>query len=191
MGTVNPMENQAASGADDASEADRLLATYLRDHFAGSSAGLSLVRRLRQTNAGTPVDDVLAPIELEIAEDRRSLQAIMTGLGVEPSSFKAAVGLVAEVIGRLKVNGRLVRRSPSSTVVELEGLAAGIASKRNFWRALRMIADERDALDLDGLDTLIDRATAQYDRVVDAHDRAADEAFARAGNSRRELHSLQ
>jgi hypothetical protein len=185
------MENQSASRPDDASEADRLLATYLRDHFAGSSAGLALIRRLRQTNAGTRLDDVLAPIEVEIVEDRQSLQAIMTRLGVEPSSLKATVGSLAEVIGRLKVNGRLLRRSPSSTLVELEGLAAGIATKRNLWRALRTIADKRDELDPKALDALLDRATAQYDRVVDAHDRAAGEAFARSGQAARELHSTR
>jgi hypothetical protein len=181
-GTVNPMENQRVARPDDQREAERLLGTYLRDHFAGSTAGLALVRRLRAANAGTALDDVLAPIEAEIAEDRRALQAMMSGLGVEPSVFKSAVGAVAELVGRAKINGRVMRRSPSSSVVELEGLAAGIATKRNLWRALRTIAD-RDGLDAEKLDTLIDRATAQYDRVVDAHDRAAGEAFARPGRA--------
>jgi hypothetical protein len=177
------MENQRVARPADDREADRLLGTYLRDHFAGSTAGLALVRRLRQANAGTPLDHVLAPIEGEIAEDRRALQAMMSAVGVEPSVFKSAVGAVAELVGRVKINGRVVRRSPSSSVVELEGLAAGIATKRNLWRALRMIAANRDGLDAEELDTLIERATAQYDRVVDAHDRAAGGAFTRPGRA--------
>jgi hypothetical protein len=163
------------------SDPDRLLAVYLRDHFAGSTAGLALVRRCRRESAGTPLDHVLAGIDVEIDEDRRTLRGIMSRLGVEPSAFKSAVGSVSEKIGRLKGNGRLFRPSPSSRVVELEGLAAGIITKRNLWRALRAAAPERGAVDVAELETLIERATSQFERVVDAHQRAAREAFAAPG----------
>jgi hypothetical protein len=165
-------------------ERDRVLAVYLRDHFAGSTAGLALVRRCRRDNAGTPLDEVLAGVEVEIDEDRRSLEAIMSRLGIEPSAFKAAVGSIGEMIGRLKGNGRLVRPSPSSPVVELEGLAAGIITKRNLWRALRAAASEHNVLDVAELETLIARATSQFERVVDAHEQAARRAFATPGGIR-------
>ena len=50
-----------------ASEVDRPLAVYLRDHFAGATAGLALVRRCRREHAGTPLDSTLASIEAQIS----------------------------------------------------------------------------------------------------------------------------
>jgi hypothetical protein len=172
------MESHDATRRSDAGASDRLLATYLRDHFAGSTAGLALIRRCRRNNAGDPLDDLLGPIETQIVEDRQALLEIMASLGVAPSSLKSALGSMAEMVGRLKTNGRIFNYSASSRVVELEGLAAGIATQRNLWRALRAAAAHYQALHSDQLDTLIGRATSQYDRVVEAHGWAAAEAFA-------------
>jgi hypothetical protein len=164
-------------------EPDRALAVYLRDHFAGSTAGLALARRCRREYGGTALGEVLAPIEAEIEEDRRALQAIMSRLGVTPSSFKSALGAVAEAVGRLKSNGRIFRRSPSTPLVELEGLAAGIVTKRNLWRSLRAVASGWvPVLDVGELDRLIERATSQLDRVLAAHEQRARDAF---GSSQR------
>jgi hypothetical protein len=168
------MNEQRDSAMD---ESNNPLSVYLRDHYAGSAAGLALVQRCRKANRGTPVDDVLAGIETEIEEDRSSLLDIMSRLGVTPSAFKAAVGTFSEVVGRLKSNGRIVSRSPSSTVVELEGLAAGIATKGNLWRALRAAAPHHAELDVAELDRLIERATDQVARVVVLHDQQAEQAF--------------
>jgi hypothetical protein len=156
---------------------DRAVAVYLRDHFAGSTAGLALVRRCRRENAGTPLAEVLAGVEVEIAEDRHALERMMSRLGVAPSAIKSAMGSAAELVGRLKSNGRIVRRSPVTPVVELEGLAAGIVTKRNLWRTLRQATASQRALDLAELDRLIEGATSQFERIVEAHDRAAREAF--------------
>jgi hypothetical protein len=158
---------------------DAPLAVYLRDHYAGSAAGLALVQRCRRAHAGTR--DVLAAMEAEIEEDRRSLLDIMGRLGVAPSAFKATVGRLSELVGRLKTNGTLVRRSPSSTVVELEGLAAGVATKANLWRSLRAAAPHHPQLDESELDRLAERAADQLERLVVLHDQAARNAFASTG----------
>ena len=150
---------------------------YLRDHFAGATAGLALARRCRRNNAGTGLDAELAGIETEIDEDRRRLQAMMSRLGVAPSPLKSTLGSFAELVGRLKGNGRIVRPSPVSPVVELEGLAAGIVTKRNLWRSLRVAAPNHGGLDIAELDLLEERATSQLARVTTAHDRAAEGAF--------------
>ena len=67
--------------------------------------------------------------------------------------------------------------SPSSRVVELEGLLAGIDAKRNLWRSLRTAAAARPALAETALDDLIARATSQRDRLLVEHERAARNAF--------------
>ncbi|HET9602408.1 MAG TPA: hypothetical protein VFP08_12500 [Acidimicrobiales bacterium] len=167
--------------ADTSQVAGRLLAIYLRDHRAGATAGLRLVRRCRDANAGSEMGETLSTLEQEIRRDCEVLEAVMAHLGVRPSRFKAIIAGAAEVAGRLKSNGRIMRRSPSSTVVELEALAAGIITKRNLWRALRAITpDYAGALDGAELDDLTKRATAQFERVVDAHGQAAKDAFGAA-----------
>ena len=158
-------------------EPHRLLAIYLNDHLGGSAAGLALVRRCRRSNAGTPLDRVLIDVEAEIEADQRTLEALMVRLGIGRNRVKRTLGSIAEFAARLKGNGRLVRYSPLSRVVELEGLAAGIVTKRSLWRSLRAIADRHPALDAAALDILVARATSQYDRVIAEHDRAAEIAF--------------
>ena len=98
----------------DVGQVDRPLAVYLRDHFAGATAGLALVRRCRREHAGTPLDTTLAGIEAQIDEDRRSLEDTMARLGIRPSGFKSALGSLGETVGRLKGNGRVISPSPSS-----------------------------------------------------------------------------
>ena len=154
---------------------DRLLQVYLRDHFAGSAAGLALVRRCRRNNP--ELDAELADIESEIDADRQSLLVIMSRLGVTPSTFKAALGSFAEFLGRLKANGRIVRSSPLSPLVELEGLSAGIFTKGNLWRSLSAAAGSHHAFDVGELDVLLQRATSQLERVAVLHDRVAASVF--------------
>lgn len=164
------------------SESRRLLAIYLRDHYGGASAGLALVRRCREANRGNEYERVLSDIEQEIAEDRLSLISVMDRLDITPSKLKAALGRLAEFVGRIKSNGHLTRYSPSSRVVELEGLAAGVTTKRNLWRALSSVSDIETTIPRRELTTLGDRATAQLDVILAAHERAAAEAFGgRAG----------
>lgn len=162
-------------------DAARLLQIYLQDHHAGSAAGLALVRRCRRANRGTPLGDVLARIDTQIADDRTALESMMARLGVSPNRLKTAVGSVAELVGRLKRNGRLTGYSPLSRVVELEGLAAGVLTKRNLWRALRAVADDHQGLDTEELDRLVERATGQLDQLLAVHKPAAVQALSPSG----------
>jgi hypothetical protein len=157
--------------------AQHLLAVYLRDHFAGAAAGLALAERCQRANAGTPLGDLLAEVVSEIAADRDSLHRIMDALDVSENPIKAVLGQAAELVGRLKSNGMLTDYSPSSRVLELEGLLAGVDGKRNLWQSLRAAAATRSALDVAALDALIERATSQRDRLQAAHDQAAADAF--------------
>ena len=81
----------------------------------------------------------------------------------------------AEKLGRLKPNGRLRGYSPLSRVIELEGLAIGIAGKARMWRSLESTLGGRFA----GLDlgALAERADRQRARVEELHRLAARRAF--------------
>ena len=157
--------------------ADHLLAVYLRDHFAGAAAGLALAERCQRANHDNPLGTVMADIAAEIAADRDSLRTIMDTLDVSADPLKAALGHASEVVGRLKNNGMFTQYSPSSRVIELEGLLAGIDAKRNLWQSLHLAAATRPALDVADLDQLIARATSQRDRLSIEHERAASNAF--------------
>ncbi|MET0909350.1 MAG: hypothetical protein ABWZ99_07755, partial [Ilumatobacteraceae bacterium] len=124
----------------------KVLDVYLRDHLAGAHTGLALAERCRRSNDGTALAVLLDGIIPEIEADRDSLQAIMDSLDVTENKLKSIAGKAAEVVGRVKSNGTLTHYSPSSRVVELEGLLAGVDAKRNLWASLRSIAGERPEL---------------------------------------------
>ncbi|MFF7455611.1 hypothetical protein [Kitasatospora sp. NPDC008115] len=144
----------------------RWLGIYLNDHLAGATAGLALCRRAARAHRGDPLGPVLHRLSLEIAEDRRSLLALIRRLGLPVQRHKATMAWLGEKAGRLKLNGRLLRRSPLSDVLELEALGLGIQGKTMLWRTLLRITDHHPTpLDPDHLHHLTERATRQSDEV--------------------------
>lgn len=140
---------------------ERYLAIYLNDHLAGSVAGIELAKRASGNNEGTPVGEFLAQLVIDIDEDRAALEAIMDELGVRKDLLKDAAAWVAEKVGRLKLNGKIIGYSPLSHLVELEGLALGVEGKLSLWRALQEIQGEYPALANVDLDRLAERAATQ------------------------------
>lgn len=159
-----PTEGSSASGPGDG-ESPNLLAIYLNDHLAGATGGVDLARRAAKAFAGTADGVTLSRLANEIAADRDALLAMMRVLDVPVRTYKVYLGWAAEKAGRLKLNGRLLGRSPLSSLVELEGLAIGIRGKIAGWRTLRVVAEHDDRLDAMRLDDLLSRAAAQSDEV--------------------------
>src|SRR3954454_2090388 len=129
----------------------KLLGTYLNDHLAGSTVGLELAKRARGSNEGTEYGEVLERVAKEIEEDRETLKRLMSDLGIRRDHPKVTVAWIAEKLGRLKPNGRLLSYPPHSRNVELEGLALGISGKLSLWEALTEVAGEDARLDPDEL----------------------------------------
>jgi hypothetical protein len=169
-----------ASNAD----ADRLLAIYLNDHLAGATLGVELARRLRSSNQGdAEMGGPLATICEEIEADRDSLERLMERLEVGRDQVKPALAKVAERLGRLKLNGRLLAYSPLSRVLELEFLAALVGGKLQLWNALEQsFGDSLDGFDFQDLAA---RADSQGRRLEDLHLAATGRAVPRAANSTR------
>ena len=126
-----------------------LLRIYLRDHHAAAAGGVALARRALGASD---------PIAAQIAEDRETLEAIMGQLGVSANPLKVGLVQILERLGRLKLNGRFLRRSPLSDVVELETLVVGVRGKEALWTALRTAGVRLEGIDLDAL---VDSARAQ------------------------------
>jgi len=156
----------------------KLLAIYLNDHLAASTAGLELVKRARASNEGTDYGAFLTGLAKEIETDRRALVGIMEDLDVGRDHLKVLGGWAAEKAGRLKPNGQLRGYSPLSRLVELEGLTLGVAGKLSLWRALMDEAEREPRLDAARLERLAASAERQRDELEEHRRRAAREAFA-------------
>jgi hypothetical protein len=154
-----------------------LLGIYLNDHLAGAVVGTNLARRLAAGEREWTKADVLGRLADEIAEDRATLLDLMAALDVPVRHYKTWAGWTAERVGRLKLNGRLLSRSPLSRVLELEGMRLGVEGKAAGWRTLRTRAEADGRLDADRLDRLIERANAQIDQLEKLRIEAAAEVF--------------
>lgn len=150
---------------------------YLQDHLAGATFGLQLVQRCQRNNEGSELAEPLAKLTTEIAEDRRTLQAIMRDVGAEASRTKLAAGWTLEKIRRLKPNGKLFEYTPLARVVELESLAIGISGKKAMWRALEDVSSQDRRLARHDFPALAQRADDQLARVEDLRLAAARAAF--------------
>jgi hypothetical protein len=156
-------------------DARQLLAVYLQDHHAAAGAGLALVRRCHRNNDGTEFERELGDLVANIASDADRLSDAMATLGVEPSRIKVVASQAGELVARLKSNGRLFDYSPTSRVLELEGLIAGLTAKRQLWHSLH--AAEQDAFSRSELETLSARADEQIAVAEALHGLAARIAF--------------
>ncbi|MFF4142383.1 hypothetical protein ACFY0A_13465 [Streptomyces sp. NPDC001698] len=143
-----------------------LLGIYLNDHLAGATAGTDRSRHLAVAYRGSEIGDAMGPIASEIAEDRRSLLEIMRRLRIPVRRYKVYAGRLGERAARLKSNGGLIRRSPLTSLLELELLQMGVQGKACVWEVLRGLADRDTRLDRQQLDDLLERARRQR-RVVE------------------------
>ena len=150
-----------------------LLAIYLRDHHAAGVAGTRVARRVALAAERDSGNDDLRRVASEIREDLVTLERIMHRLGVEPDRAKDTLLRIAERVGRLKLNGRILRRSPLSDLLELETLVVGITGKQALWVSLRDVPAIRG----EELDQLLDRAEEQKRVVENARVKAAKRSF--------------
>jgi hypothetical protein len=71
----------------------------------------------------------LQRLAADIAHDRRALLELMAVLGLPVRHYKLSAAWTAEKAARLKLNGRLLGRSPLSSLEELEMLRLGVEGK--------------------------------------------------------------
>lgn len=147
----------------------RYLETYLQDHYAAATAGLSLARRIASQNTANPVGQKVSELADEIEDETTVLRNILRALDISPSLVKGASARVAEKLGRLKLNNEVVRYSPLSRVLELEGLQSGVRAKQCLWRALLLACDHHPELEPFPLTELRDRADHQLELLQALH----------------------
>lgn len=139
----------------------------------GSSGALDLFRRSARTHSSAHAREVLARIGAEVEAERSDLHAIASTIGARHVRALELAASVGERIGRLKLNGALLRRSPLSDLVEVEALLLGVTGKLRLWTALLTLAATDDRLDQTQLQRLADQAENQLEALQHLHDTAA------------------
>jgi hypothetical protein len=139
------------------------LATYLRDHLAGSAHAIELVETLHEQYAGEPLGLFAAELVDEIKADQTVLQDIANRVGSGSGGLKEAAASFAEKVARLKLSRGA--NKGLGTFEALEFLELGVHGKWALWRALAAIAPNDPRLrDLD-FDYLVARAESQRERI--------------------------
>jgi hypothetical protein len=173
--TLRETMNVTARGTGDGQTRQRRLDIYLNDHLAGATAGAELVRRMVQEHGDSPYGDDLKNLAAEISQDRQALLRLLADLDVPVKHYKVYGAWLGEKIGRVKPNGRLLRRSGLTVLVELEALRLGVQGKALLWRALLSVSAQDSRLDSDRLEQLLQRAGQQSETLDSLHGRAATE----------------
>jgi hypothetical protein len=150
-----------------------LLGIYLNDHLAGATGGAELARRAAAARRSDEAGDTLLRFAADVAADRAALLDIMAALDVPVRAYKVYAGWIGEKAGRFKLNGRLLGRSPLSSLEELEMMRLGVEGKAAGWRTLQLLADTDPRLDRARLMELIARAESQVKLLEDLRVRAA------------------
>lgn len=151
----------------------------MNDQLAAGVLWREVARRARRNNEGTELGAALERVAAAIAEDVATFERIMDRLGIPRSRVKRLAATASERIGRLKLNGRLVKYSPLSRFVELDFLAMGIEGKKILWINLRDFAGLAERVPDVDFDGLIERAQRQRDELEPFRAAAGREALSR------------
>jgi hypothetical protein len=154
-----------------------LLGIYCNDHLASATGGVELVGRMLGAHRGTRFEGPLNSLLDELKEERSTLESTMAALDLPVRQYKQLATWVGEKLARLKLNGHLVSRSPSSSVVEFEFLSAAVLGKRAGFETLRALAEVDPRLDAAELDRLIEQASRQHEWLAEARRELAAEVW--------------
>lgn len=170
---------------------EHVLRIYMNDQLAAGVLWRELAWRAQRNNDGSELGDALARVAAITTEDVETFRAMMDRLHLRRNPAKIGIAVMAERVGRLKLNGHLRTYSPLSRFVELDTLLMGVVGKRILWKNLGDFAGLRSRLPDVDFDELLERAQAQIDLLEPFHAAAAREAFNRprfAQHSRRVPH---
>ncbi|WP_157879749.1 hypothetical protein [Streptomyces yangpuensis] len=164
--------------------APSFLAIYLNDHLTGANGGVEMLRRAADARRGGVLGTSLESLAEQVAQDRLSLRTLMADLDVPVMRTRAALGRLAEKVGRLKLNGRILSRSPLSDVLELEAMRVGVEGKAACWRSLRSLARTDPRIDTALIEELLQRAERQIRALEAMRSACASQLFAREARGR-------
>jgi hypothetical protein len=154
-----------------------LLAVYCNDHLMAATGGIELVSRMLSTHRGKPYEPHLESLLGELREEKTALQSTMRALGIPVRQYKQLATWVGEKFSRLKLNGRLLSRSPLSDLIEFEFIATAVLGKRAGFETLREVAEADDRIDKELFERLIHQADEQHEWLSEARREVAARVF--------------
>lgn len=157
--------------------ADKPMDVYLNDHLAGAMLGSDLAEQIAEQNEGTPLGETMGSIAPMIEADRQTLIDLMEEIGTSKNPVKQMTTWVAEKASRPKFSGFTSGEPELGNFMALETLTLGVEGKKSLWQALKVVEGEYDALSVQQLDTLIERAGTQHDALEQERLAAAKSAF--------------
>jgi hypothetical protein len=155
---------------------EKLLGLYLSDHLTGATAGLGRIERMAKDFTDTPAHAELATMAGAIRREREQLRGLIHELGVRQRPHRQAAAWLVERAGRLKLNGRLLSRSPMTLVLEAELMRAAVLAKIGGWQTLEELAPEL-GLEPSRFAGLAAEGRAQIETLDRVHEFARSNAF--------------
>jgi len=153
-----------------------LLELYLSDHMTGATAGMERVLRMEKDFVDTPVYRQISVVADSIRREYALLQQIIHDLGFTQKPYRQAMAWVGERAGRMKLNKRVLSRSPMTLVLETELMRSAIMGKLGSWQTLRDNAHDL-GLDASIFAELEDQAREQIALFDEVHAYARRRAF--------------
>lgn len=157
---------------------DGLLGLYLSDHLTGATGGLSRARFMAEHYADTALAPDLRRLVSELTEEVEVLTTVIDGLGLPRRRYRQAAAWAGERVGRLKLNRRVLSRSPMTPLLELELFRGAVMGKLGLWQVLSHHAADL-GLTAARFDALAQQARDQAEMFDRLHARVRTEAFVR------------
>lgn len=153
-----------------------LVELYLSDHLTGATAGMERIIRMEGDFIDTPVYKQISTVADSIRRERALLQQIIHDLGLKQKPYRQALAWVGERAGRVKLNKRVLTRSPMTLVLEAELMRSAVMGKLGVWQTLRDNAEDL-GLDSDLFAGLVDDVEKQVSLLDEVHAYARKTAF--------------
>jgi hypothetical protein len=137
------------------------LAIYLKDHYAGSEAGIQILEHIEADHGVGQIGEIARRIRSEILEERKVLEHLLEQLDASVSAPRRAVGWLSEKAAELK----LIADDPGNGALRLfeavESIMIGVHGKLGLWRALAANAPQIPVLAAVDYQPLISQAEEQ------------------------------
>jgi hypothetical protein len=140
------------------------LHVYLNDHLAGATAGVELVKTAAENHDGE-LGEFFAQLADEITADYNTLTSLMDQMDAHASGAKEVLAKAGSVVSEAKFSGESMDDPEFGTFLTLETLSIGVEGKLCMWKALKVVEDSAPELAAANIDTLIERAQSQRDKL--------------------------
>ena len=152
---------------------NKFLATYRKDHHAGSEAAVSIVEHLAESHPGSEAARIAPRLKSEFESERKQLSTLLERLDDSTSVPRRVVGWMSEKALELKLWADDSSDGALHLLEAVEMLGLGVHGKLGLWRALDANRGVMPVLAMVEYEPLIRQAEAQAELIESARLEAA------------------